>query len=1465
MIALFTSTAVRLSTSCKVHIIVSLLYFFLGLLGISLAIAPGYASPIFPASGFAIAALLITGGRTWQSIWFGSLALNTYIGVSHNNFEWSAILAPTAIACGATLQAFLAYLLMVKQFKLKWDSLANERDIVLSIIIAGPLACIVSATFGSLSLMLSHIITNQSFFINWINWWLGDTLGVLIAMPLCLAFGSWKEISARSKIITLFIPMGLILIMVGGAFFGVADWEVSQQKLAIQTRGEQIQKLLEQRFIVHQESLAALRRLVEVTPNMDYGQFEYFTRITLSENPDIFGLSFNPYVPLSEREQFEKRMTQLLAIPKFEIKEKNDKNQFVRAQTRSEYVAVGYIAPLEGNRAAIGYDINSEAIRHRAIENAKLTKHPAVTAPIKLVQEHRDRVAILVLHPAYATQGIPTDEGKSARLLGFVVGVIKLDELVDIATNNIRDTQILFSISDGEDPSSRIVIYKSREADHIASDQYLWKTNIVVADRTFILRVYPSHNYVSATHGYVALLVAATGLTISSLLQLILLMSAGRAAMIQRKVHEQTAELERRKIDLENAQAVAQTGSWHINFVDGSLKLSKEACRLYNYEQEQDFSEIFPLCHIHSDDEDIVLEQWSAALSRGNYDAAYRIVIGSEVRWVHTLAKIDHFSDGSLHSAIGTIRDITAQRTAELEIVSSRETLRLILDTTSEAIYGVDNTGVCVFCNKSGVEVLGYTSDSELIGHDMHALIHHSKPDGSHFSVQECRINQTIHKGESSHFDDELLWRKNGTSFPVECWSNPRIIDGVIKGAVVTFIDITKRKKVEKDLISALNAAQEANLAKSQFLSNMSHEIRTPMNAVIGMGHLLLETNLDNRQRDYLKKITASGKHLVSIINDILDFSKIEAGQLQLESADFMIETVIENVSNVTAMAAADKGLDLVLTYSPDLPILLQGDALRLGQIMINLVNNAIKFTESGRVYFNVDVRERFSDSIILRCSVKDSGIGMTEAQQSSLFRSFSQADTSTTRRYGGTGLGLAVCKRLCELMQGDITVSSRPGEGSTFTFEVKLGLSNDQRTLVEIVGPHLSNLRGLIIQSNHATRESLMSLLKCFSNNIIAVQSPFDGLEQLISAKSADAPYDFVMLDEQMPELAGIEAAQVILGDPELAPAPKLIMLTGVGHTKISEQAVRIGIDATLDKPTTPHRLLERLCSLFGANIVFPYSQTQSISALPLGVLRGARVLLAEDNQINREIALALLSSVGIIADVAENGAIAVDRIKNNPLQYDAVLMDIQMPEMDGVEACKIIRSFEQSRKLPIIAMTAHALDRERDQCIGVGMNDHISKPIDASLLYQKLAKWIEPKSNFNTDDVKNVQDISTSLGHPDLPNELPPFRISVALERVNGDRALLRSLILLFREHYQTAPRDLLQLQALGKKSELARLAHTLKGVSGSLEANEAFRAAQALENALAENPDSDTESLARVLSEAIRSALNGAFSLE
>ncbi|MBV8674584.1 MAG: response regulator, partial [Acidobacteriaceae bacterium] len=865
-------------------------------------------------------------------------------------------------------------------------------------------------------------------------------------------------------------------------------------------------------------------------------------------------------------------------------------------------------------------------------------------------------------------------------------------------------------------------------------------------------------------------------------------------------------------------------------------------------------------------------------------------------------------------------------------VAAAEERSRLILTSVNEGIFGLTPEGVITFVNPAAAQMLGSPAE-EIVGQSMHDRIHYARADGTKIPRDECSMYLTAHDGKSRLISDEVLWRKDGTSFPIEYSTTAIVRDGKVTGSVVAFRDITRRREVEKrlqftqyavdhaaesifwvrpsdgrieyvneaacrmlgrsreellaanvsdiepevtpetlaglvaqlhetgprtresqktapdgkpvylevtiylaeylerkmmvvnfkditvrkwaeeEMRRAKEIAEAAARTKSDFLANMSHEIRTPMNAVIGLTHLALKTDLNAKQRDYLTKIKSAAQALLGIINDILDFSKIEAGKLDMEKTSFKLEEVFDNLSSIVGQKAQDKNLEFLISAQHDIPPALIGDPLRLGQILINLVNNAVKFTEQGQVVVSAAVDETVGERIKLKFSVCDSGIGMTPEQSARMFQAFSQADTSTTRKYGGTGLGLSISKRLVEMMEGNIWVESEYGKGSTFYFTAWFGVGTAETARKRFI-PDIAGLHALVVDDNAQAREILTDALRAFALRAEAVPSGEDAIRELVATDEKD-PYHLVLMDWHMPGMDGLQTTRLIKRSDRLHHIPKIAMVTAFGREEIRSQAVEAGIDGYLLKPVNSSMLHDALVDLFGiaeektGAAATPKEESHAYDA------SGVRVLLVEDNELNRLVATELLQSAGASVSVAMHGGEAVKMLTEGPQPppYDVVLMDLQMPEMDGFTATKLLRADPRLRSLPIIAMTAHALVEERQRCIEAGMNDHVSKPIDPDALFATLARWTHPASS------NGARPAGHAPAPPSVVPEIDGVDTASGLRRVADNKQLYRSLLGQFAEKQADAGARMLNALQRGDIKLAEQIAHTVKGVSGNL----------------------------------------------
>ena len=655
---------------------------------------------------------------------------------------------------------------------------------------------------------------------------------------------------------------------------------------------------------------------------------------------------------------------------------------------------------------------------------------------------------------------------------------------------------------------------------------------------------------------------------------------------------------------------------------------------------------------------------------------------------------------------------------------AARARLSSLLGAAPVVVYSFRASGdfAPTFVSDSIEGMLGYRPDEYLENADFWRSCVHPED----LARVEAEQVQLFEKGQ--HLAEYRFCKKDGAY----CWVSDeqhltRDTEGRPIEVVGSWSDIDIRKAAEQGIQAAQAELEKANEAKSAFLANMSHEIRTPMNAVIGLSHLALKTDPSPRQRDYLLKIRSSGQHLLGIVNEILDFSKIEAGKLSVESVEFDLDKVLENVSNLISEKASDKGLELIFDIEPSVvSTRLRGDPLRLGQILINFCNNAVKFTEEGNIVIKGRVLEAIGDSQLVEFSVSDTGIGMTEAQIERLFQAFEQADTSTTRKYGGTGLGLAISKRLAELMGGDVGVTSQLGKGSTFWFTARLG-KGAEAPRPSLLRSDLKGRRLLIIDDNSSARSVLSNMLSNMTFVADEAASGEEGVEMVCQGAQRGEPYEIVFIDWQMPRLDGIDTSKRILALPDLPVPPHLVMVTAYGREDVLKQAEESGLKNVLIKPITSSTLFDTIVA-----VLCTHQETTdhapTAPSFEIARTRGTRVLLVEDNEINQEVAIGLLEDAAIQVDLAENGEIAVRMVQEN--DYDAVLMDMQMPVMDGIAATQAIRSDHRFKHLPIIAMTANARAADREKCLEAGMNDHIGKPIDPDQLFSVLLRWAEHRN---------------------------------------------------------------------------------------------------------------------------------------
>lgn len=779
--------------------------------------------------------------------------------------------------------------------------------------------------------------------------------------------------------------------------------------------------------------------------------------------------------------------------------------------------------------------------------------------------------------------------------------------------------------------------------------------------------------------------------------------------------------------------------------------------------------------------------------------------------WYHV--SIYPLNTGNELRKIYLIRDRTFEKMAMAEIERQKQYFQTLVNASPVAIVILDMTHQILSCNAAFEKLFGYGED-EILGHDLDELVTvETERKEAGFLTKNVMAGENVHRLAIRH-------RKDGSRVEVELLGVPIRIEGEMVGALGLYHDVT-------ELVRARQEAEQAAKVKSDFLANMSHEIRTPMNGVLGMMELLEHTHLTAEQKDYLETAQTSAESLLGLLNDILDFSKIEAGQLILENIGFDLRTTVEGVVFSFAKRADEKNLELACLINYDVPARVKGDPARLRQILINLIGNALKFTEKGEVVIRVFVEESREHETQLKFTVTDTGIGIPFDQQNAIFERFSQADSSTTRKYGGSGLGLAICNQLVQMMQGKIGVESEPEKGSTFWFTADFGSLEEEDetpsvlTHVQLFGRHV-----LVVDDSTTSRIVLRKMLERMGCEVAERNNGTEAIPTLIDEKTQGRPFDLVLLDMQMPEDDAETTIEKIKAHPFINEV-STVVLTSLGHRGDVTRLREKGCEGYLVKPVRQQHLYQALVTVLGNKDAALKEDSAIVTQHLLLEKRrqNLRILLVEDNPVNQKLTVALLTKFGYPVDTVDNGAQAVEMVQHG--QYNLILMDIYMPVLDGFEATKQIRSLEKAgQHTPIIAMTANAMRGDRERCLEAGMDDYLSKPIRPDEFQEKLARWAQVQLEALDLPSEPVQQMSI--------DETLPFDMQSALPRFANNQKLFYDLLPEFFKQVEAKIPEVEDAYVRQDTQALFQAGHFLKGMAGNFSTKRMVNLTLALENA-------------------------------
>jgi PAS domain S-box-containing protein len=1077
---------------------------------------------------------------------------------------------------------------------------------------------------------------------------------------------------------------------------------------------------------------------------------------------------------------------------------------------------VSEIEPRAGNVAAWGYDLAQESLRRKGLERAMANARMVLTDRVSVIQDERRRAGWLMFLPVYRKGEDPMSaEGRRRALLGILYAQLVAADVLAAVRDNFG-SQLVFRLYDGpvaeglqiydsvDDPVRGVVTGMRGGWD----DRSLRTTRTIeIGGQELTLDVAGASEIEAGTEATLPLKVAFTGALLTLLLAFgVWQLASGRrraetmAAAMTRDLSRAARDLRSSEAFLEQAQRIAHVGGWEVELETLAVRLSTQTLRLFD----------LPSGAAPTIDEFI---GFFTEKSQGEIEAAAReavrdgkpwdlqlsmVTAKGDSRWVRTVGHVERDGERSLR-LIGTLQDITDRKLAEQALQASGQLMRVVTDNLPGRVGYWNRELRLEFANRVFAETFGFKRD-EIIGRTLREVLGEARHEEYRPQVELAL------KGVPRAFEREEAFR-DGSVRTMLVHYIPDLREGEVNGFFVMALDVTEQKE-------AREAARQASAAKGQFLANTSHELRTPMNAIIGMLALLRETALNARQADYVEKAEGAARSLLGLLNDILDFSKMEAGKLALDPRPFRMDALLRDLSVILSANAHSETVEILYDVDAALPPVLVGDDMRLRQVLINLGGNAVKFTERGEVVVGIHLVRAEEGVARVTFSVRDTGIGIAQEQQARIFEGFTQAESSTMRKYGGTGLGLAISQRLVALMGGTLEVESEAGRGSIFHFTVDLPVG--EVAGAEPASPSRAVVRALFVDDNPTALQTLAAQAASLGWQPDTALGADDAMRKL---QTAPAPYDAIFVDWRMPDVDGLQAAEAMRKLPQVGQSALVIMVSAQARARFAQlsNTQRSTLDGYLVKPVTASMLRDAVLESTGR------AQHPKEERLPQsGPLAGLRILVAEDNRNNQQVARELLQSRGAIVEIAEDGGKALARVTSGGDAFDLILMDVQMPRMDGYTATREIRA-AGFKSLPIVAMTANAMSGDREACIAAGMDDHVGKPFDIDELASTILR--------NIGRAPAPRDERAGNASPGEPVEVD---LPAAVRRLGGDVDFYRQVYEAMRSDAHSMLERLEQLDG-NADGEAERIFHTLKGLAGTIGATSMSRAAAAGEEAM------------------------------